>query len=142
MGWQGIAKGTGLFVAGIIVGTAGASPSPQQSASISQESNPTVLGTKVAPSNTVLPTPSATSIPATPAPTPVPAPTTVVKAATPVPVTQSNCNRNYSGCVPIASDVDCMGGSGNGPAYVRGPVTVIGSDIYRLDSDNDGIACE
>jgi hypothetical protein len=25
---------------------------------------------------------------------------------------------------------------------VRGPVTVVGSDIYRLDSDSDGIGCE
>lgn len=54
----------------------------------------------------------------------------------------SSCDPNYSGCVPIASDVDCAGGSGNGPAYVSGPVTVIGSDIYRLDADNDGIGCE
>jgi uncharacterized protein YabE (DUF348 family) len=53
------------------------------------------------------------------------------------------CDPNYSGaCVPIASDVDCAGGSGNGPAYVRGPVRVIGSDIYDLDRDGDGIACE
>lgn len=52
------------------------------------------------------------------------------------------CDPNYSGCVPIASDVDCAGGSGNGPAYVSGPVTVTGSDIYGLDSDDDGIACE
>ena len=42
----------------------------------------------------------------------------------------------------FASDVDCAGGSGNGPAYVAGPVTVIGSDIYDLDRDGDGIACE
>jgi hypothetical protein len=35
-----------------------------------------------------------------------------------------------------------MGGSGNGPAYVRGPVTVIGRDIYGLDADHDGIGCE
>lgn len=56
----------------------------------------------------------------------------------------ASCDPNYSGpCVPIASDVDCAGGSGNGPAYVRGPVYVIGSDIYGLDgSDNDGIGCE
>jgi len=40
------------------------------------------------------------------------------------------------------ADVDCEGGGGNGPAYVRGPVTVIGSDIYGLDRDNDGIGCE
>jgi hypothetical protein len=53
-----------------------------------------------------------------------------------------NCDPNYSGCVPIASDVDCAGGSGNGPAYVKGPIQVIGEDIYDLDSDGDGIACE
>jgi resuscitation-promoting factor RpfB len=53
------------------------------------------------------------------------------------------CDPNYSGaCVPIASDVDCTGGSGNGPAYVQGPVQVIGTDIYGLDRDGDGIGCE
>jgi hypothetical protein len=74
--------------------------------------------------------------------------TTVTKA----PVTQvvavgtrtsPKCDPNYSGaCVPIASDVDCAGGSGNGPAYVRGPVRVIGDDIYDLDRDGDGIGCD
>jgi len=55
----------------------------------------------------------------------------------------NNCDPNYSGaCVPIASDVDCAGGSGNGPAYVRGPVEVTGSDIYDLDRDSDGVGCE
>ena len=54
----------------------------------------------------------------------------------------SNCDPNYSGCVPIASDVDCAGGSGNGPAYVAGPVRVLGSDIYGLDRDGDGYGCE
>lgn len=54
----------------------------------------------------------------------------------------SNCDSNYSGCVPIASDVDCAGGSGNGPAYVSGPVRVIGVDIYDLDRDGNGFACE
>ena len=52
------------------------------------------------------------------------------------------CDPNYSGCVPIASDVDCAGGSGDGPAYVKGPVKVIGKDIYRLDRDRDGTGCE
>lgn len=55
---------------------------------------------------------------------------------------QSNCSPNYSGCVPNASDVDCAGGSGNGPAYTSGPVRVIGSDIYDLDRDGDGWGCE
>lgn len=64
----------------------------------------------------------------------------VIPAAPPA---QSGCDPNYSGCVPIASDVDCAGGSGNGPAYVKGPVTVIGTDIYQLDgNDNDGVGCE
>ncbi|MEU4290015.1 G5 domain-containing protein [Kribbella sp. NPDC026596] len=55
----------------------------------------------------------------------------------------SGCDPNYSGaCVPIASDVDCSGGSGNGPAYVRGPVTVVGVDIYDLDRDGDGTGCD
>jgi hypothetical protein len=53
------------------------------------------------------------------------------------------CDPNYGGaCVPIASDVDCAGGSGNGPAYVVGPVYVIGRDVYGLDRDGDGRACE
>ncbi|MEI2276675.1 hypothetical protein OHC50_04250 [Paenarthrobacter ilicis] len=65
------------------------------------------------------------------------------KAVPAAPPAQSGCDPNYAGaCVPIASDVDCAGGKGNGPAYVRGPVTVIGSDIYKLDSDGDGIGCE
>ncbi|MER7335204.1 MULTISPECIES: G5 domain-containing protein [unclassified Micromonospora] len=53
------------------------------------------------------------------------------------------CDPNYSGaCVPVASDVDCAGGSGNGPAYVDGPVRVVGHDIYELDNDGDGIGCD
>lgn len=53
------------------------------------------------------------------------------------------CDPNYTGaCVPIAADVDCAGGQGDGPAYVEGPVYVVGTDIYKLDRDGDGIACE
>jgi len=55
----------------------------------------------------------------------------------------STCDPNYTGaCVPIASDVDCAGNNGNGPAYVEGPVKVVGTDIYALDRDGDGIACD
>ncbi|QHC67452.1 hypothetical protein GSU68_13340 [Rathayibacter sp. VKM Ac-2759] len=64
-------------------------------------------------------------------------------APAPEPDTASGCDPHYSGaCVPIASDVDCASGSGDGPAYVRGPVTVVGADPYRLDNDGDGIACD
>jgi hypothetical protein len=55
----------------------------------------------------------------------------------------SNCDPNYSGaCVPIAGHVDCAGGSGNGPAYVQGPVRVVGTDIYDLGRDGDGLGCD
>jgi hypothetical protein len=66
----------------------------------------------------------------------------VPQTCAPAPAPKSSrCDPNYSGCVPIASDVDCIGGSGNGPAYT-GRVRVIGRDIYGLDGDHDGIACE
>ena len=55
----------------------------------------------------------------------------------------SQCDPNYDmACVPIARDVDCAGGNGNGPAYVQGPVRVIGRDIYGLDRNDDGYGCE
>jgi len=75
-------------------------------------------------------------------PAPSPKPTPNPKPA-PAPRPSSNCHPNYTGkCVPKASDVDCAGGSGNGPAYVSGPVTVVGYDVYGLDGDDDGIGCE
>lgn len=46
----------------------------------------------------------------------------------------TKCDPNYSGCIPVAGDVDC--------ADLEQAVQVIGDDIYQLDSDNDGIACE
>ena len=74
----------------------------------------------------------------TPSPEPAPPP-----APEPEPAPANNCHPSYTGaCVPAdVSDVDCAGGSGNGPAYV-GRVTVVGPDVYGLDRDNDGIGCE
>ncbi len=55
----------------------------------------------------------------------------------------NGCDTNYAdACVPIDSDVDCAGGSGNGPSYLSGVARVVGSDIYDLDRDGDGYACE
>ena len=56
-----------------------------------------------------------------------------------------SCDPNYSGaCVPnvYPSDVDCGGGSGNGPYYVYGTVHVVGTDLYDLDRDGNGYACD
>ncbi len=77
-----------------------------------------------------------------------PAPRTVQAAPKPAPTAEpkqepSGCDPNYSGCVPIARDVDCAGGRGDGPAYVKGPVRVIGKDIYGLDRGGEpGVGCE
>lgn len=73
-----------------------------------------------------------------PPPPPPPPPPVAVQPFLPT----GSCDPNYSGCVPIDSDVDCAGGSGNGPSYADGPVSVIGRDVYDLDSDGDGIACD
>lgn len=50
--------------------------------------------------------------------------------------------QGYDPCIGPGSDVDCLGGSGNGPRYVDGPVYINGSDPYDLDSDGDGVGCE
>lgn len=138
--------GTGVSVAALaVIGAASPQPAAKpkaQSVVLSAETNET-------PAPTIKSTPTATPMPST-TPTPVPTPTATPKrvaVTTPTPVVhtptpQSNCDPNYSGCVPIASDVDCAGGGGNGPAYVQGPVKVIGTDIYHLDADHDGIGCE
>lgn len=70
--------------------------------------------------------------------------TTVAKVLPLVGTTSGgNCHPSYRGeCVPDGvSDVDCEGGSGNGPYYV-GEVEVVGPDLYDLDRDGDGIACD
>ena len=81
-----------------------------------------------------------------PSPKPTPKQSTAKASPTPQKTTSSpkpSCDPNYAGaCVPIASDVDCGGGSGNGPAYFYGTAQVVGSDVYDLDRDNDGTACE
>jgi len=69
-----------------------------------------------------------------PAPKPAPAPIPVS------PPPAADC-QGYDPCIAPGSDVDCAGGSGNGPRYT-GPVTVTGSDPYGLDNDGDGYGCE
>jgi endonuclease YncB( thermonuclease family) len=53
----------------------------------------------------------------------------------------ANC-QGYDPCLTPGPDVDCAGGSGDGPRYVNGPVYVNGDDPYDLDRDGDGVACE
>ena len=58
---------------------------------------------------------------------------------------RTSCTPGYSPCIRNkASDVDCYGGSGNGPRYTKPGVVyqVRGSDPYGLDADHDGKGCE
>ena len=88
-------------------------------------------------------TPPTTAPPTTvpPPPPPPPPPPTTAPPPPPPPAPSGGCHPSYSPCVPFASDVDCAGGSGNGPAYT-GRVNVIGPDEYDLDRDGDGVGCE
>lgn len=53
----------------------------------------------------------------------------------PKPETRSDCNPNYSPCIPNSPyDLDC--------ADIGFTVRVIGYDVYRLDRDKDGYGCE
>jgi hypothetical protein len=55
---------------------------------------------------------------------------------------QASCHPSYDPCLdPNASDYDCAGGSGDGPAYTEF-VTIKGPDDYGLDADGDGTGCE
>ena len=83
------------------------------------------------------------------APVDVPPPTTTLPSTTTTTIADDGqgwgCHPAYIDCVPNhPDDVDCAGGTGNGPVYVEGPVRVktIGIDPYDLDRDNDGIGCE
>ena len=144
----------GIFVLLVLIGTFGNDPAETTTTSI-QPAAEAVIQSATEPPPPATATPAATPEPsvtkkavvakpkAKPAPTPAPKPKTVSPRprATKTPV--STCDPNYSGaCVPIASDVDCAGGRGNGPKYFSGVARVTGTDIYDLDRDNDGLACE
>jgi len=94
-----------------------------------------------APASTTAPRPSTTEPTTTvTTTTTVPAPATVAPPA-PRSTPAATCDPNYRGaCVPVAKDVDCTG-MGNGPAFVTGPVQVVGTDVYRLDPNKDGVGC-
>lgn len=70
---------------------------------------------------------------------PPPPPTTAPPTSAP-----RNCDPSYPDvCLnPNAEDYDCAGGSGNGPLYVEGPISVSPPDPFGLDADGDGVGCE
>jgi hypothetical protein len=62
--------------------------------------------------------------------------------AKPAPQQPSGDCQGYSPCILPGPDVDCLGGTGDGPRFVSGPVQVNGSDPYGLDGDGNGVGCE
>ena len=73
-------------------------------------------------------------------PPPAPAPEPPSPPSPPAP----SCAPSYPGvCLdPAVEDYDCAGGSGNGPAYVEGPIRVRPPDPFDLDREGDGVGCE
>ncbi len=87
-------------------------------------------------------TPTTTTTTTTAPPTTTRAPVTAAPTAAPIapPTTQAPgaaCDSNYAGaCVPVfPPDVNC-------PDIPVKNFQRIGSDPHRLDTDNDGVACE
>lgn len=142
----------GVLGAIFLIVVAANSGTPTTPTAADSSTTTTTTTTKTTTTTTAPPTTTTTTTTTVaPAPPPVtqppaPAPTTreVTQAPPPPPPAPAQeCHPSYTPCVPIASDVDCEGGSGDGPAYVRGPIQVIGPDVYRLDgNDKDGIGCE
>jgi hypothetical protein len=108
-------------------------PTPSLAPSPAPSAAPTPSPTTAAP--TVLP-PTA---PATVAPTPAQGAGELPRRADDA---AAACHPSYDPCVPVADDVDCSGGEGNGPAYTDETVEVTGDDVYGLDADHDGQGCE
>lgn len=77
-----------------------------------------------------------TSQPAEPTTTTGPVdPTTTASPTTTVP--GSGCSPNYTPCIPdvAGDDLDCID-------LAISDIQVIGTDVYNLDGDNDGIGCD
>jgi hypothetical protein len=85
-----------------------------------------------------------TQLPSNCPPPPPPAVSAPPPTSSEPPASSSNCDPSYPDqCLQDGiGDYDCAGGSGNGPNYVSGPVTVTGSDPFGLDADGDGVGCE
>jgi hypothetical protein len=125
-----------LFVAGGLFGDdTGFAPTDAPTIEGSSESESTEATTTSAPP------PIRTATAAPPKVTATAAPPSRTTTAAPSPPDEPECHPSYTPCVEIASDVDCEGGSGDGPGYT-GRVLIIGPDEYDLDRNGDGIGCE
>lgn len=133
----------GVLLALVAAGCAAEDKAPLEDLGLS--AGPTTTAEFIAP--TTVATAAPLPAPTTTQPVVIAAPrqAAVLPPPPPPPPAGNSCSPEYEGaCVPAnVSDVDCAGGSGNGPYYVQEKrFRSVGSDPYGLDSDNDGIACE
>lgn len=162
-GWPRWAQITAWVVLAIVVlGSIGSDSEPKE-VELTQSPDPQEDVAEKLPRATTTMRPATTLAPATTVPTFPPttttaAPTTTTAAPTTTPrVTAApttaappaagsgeDCHPSYSGvCLPFTSDVDCAGGSGNGPEYTSAKnIRVVGPDEYDLDRDGNGLGCE
>ncbi len=146
-GAAGVALGVGL----VLMSVGGALiPDEERIASTgtsaSEAPTTAVEPTTTIPATTTVP-PTTMTMPATTttAPPPVMSRSTTLPRPVVTTVARAVCHPSYEGeCLPpSASDVDCAGGSGNGPVYARTKnIRVVGPDVYDLDRDGNGLACE
>jgi hypothetical protein len=139
-----IAMGVGAIVVVAAIVSGGGKPATRvatQDASKIAAAVATTAATLPATSPTT--TPPTTAPPTTRAPSTTSAPERTAPAtAAPAASAGDGCTPGYDPCIPPGSDVDCAGGSGNGPRYVKGPVRVTGADPYGLDRDGNGVGCQ
>jgi hypothetical protein len=124
------AVGVVLLAIGIGTGDGGEDPTAEVSAKTSTTlPDPTpVPEVPVAATPTRAPSVAAERVAPTTTRARAAAPPTTTRAAAP-----AGCSPNYSGCLPITDDLNC--------ADITGTVQVLGRDVYRLDGDGDGYAC-
>lgn len=143
---KGLAKGSAAVFAMLALGACGAMDDPEVEASpgstmLTLTTVPTTAESTLPPQT--VPTRVATTLPLTTLP-PITTTTRPPTTTTP-PAPAASCHPSYEGaCLPAdSSDVDCAGGGGNGPDYAQEKnFRVVGPDVYDLDRDGDGYACE
>ncbi|HZD73975.1 MAG TPA: hypothetical protein VE776_08860 [Actinomycetota bacterium] len=151
---RGLASGRGIafgafLVLGIILAGCGdgeRTDAPATTAAVVvTTAPPTELATTTAAPATSPPTTRrATTTTRKPTPTTHRRPPTTRKPPQTTSAPARNCDPAYpDACLHDGiGDYDCAGGSGNGPNYVEGPITVRAPDPFGLDSDHDGVGCE
>jgi hypothetical protein len=143
-GWIGIALGAFLVLGVILTSCADGEPTATAVRQTAPPATELVTTTTAAPATSPPTTRRPTTTTSKPTPTTHRRPPTTRKPPQTTSAPARNCDSAYpDACLHDGiGDYDCAGGSGNGPNYVEGPITVRAPDPFGLDSDDDGVGCE